>query len=174
MNPYAVLSVGPRATPRDIKESFRRLSLRCHPDKGGDPQRFALIREAYELLSDPERRSRFDDFGAQEGPGVGDGFAAMVQCFEPLSVGLAAGLLAGALLEAGRPRPLPAVLGSAGLWACVAGAYALRPAGKRAVEALNFRNVLSAIAAGFLAGLLAGAVASRTLLAVVGAAALSS
>jgi len=41
---------------------------------------FARINAAYEVLADPRRRRQYDDFGAKLQPGVGDGFAAMVQC----------------------------------------------------------------------------------------------
>ena len=69
---YADLGVARDASPEDIKSSFRRLAREHHPDANpGDPaseSRFRLIAEAYEVLSDPDRRRSFDrgetlDFG---------------------------------------------------------------------------------------------------------------
>lgn len=61
---YRVLNVGSDATSDDIKKAFRKLARTCHPDvSGDDPEaatKFAQIREAYETLVDPERRSRYD------------------------------------------------------------------------------------------------------------------
>merc|ERR1719440_2335705 len=44
----------------DIKRAYRKLSIEHHPDKGGDPKIFNDIREAYETLSDKERRKQYD------------------------------------------------------------------------------------------------------------------
>ncbi|MGB0639416.1 MAG: DnaJ domain-containing protein, partial [Myxococcota bacterium] len=61
---YRVLNVGSGATSDDIKKAFRKLARTCHPDVSGDDPKaatkFAEIREAYETLVDPERRSRYD------------------------------------------------------------------------------------------------------------------
>jgi len=61
---YRVLGVASDAQTDDIKKSFRKLARSCHPDVAGDdPQaaeQFARIREAYETLSDPERRAQYD------------------------------------------------------------------------------------------------------------------
>lgn len=59
--PYAVLGVPRDAAPDDIKTAFRRLAMKHHPDRvGGDPARFQIIKEAYEILSDPARREKLD------------------------------------------------------------------------------------------------------------------
>ncbi|MAY80221.1 MAG: hypothetical protein CL930_05470 [Deltaproteobacteria bacterium] len=61
---YRILDVGIDASSDDIKKAFRKLARTCHPDVAGDdPEaatKFAEIREAYETLVDPERRSRYD------------------------------------------------------------------------------------------------------------------
>lgn len=61
---YAILGVGPEATPEEIKRAYRRLALRWHPDRNpGNPEaeeRFKEIAEAYSVLIDPEKRSRYD------------------------------------------------------------------------------------------------------------------
>ena len=61
---YAILGISPDAALADIKKAYRRLARKHHPDKNdGDPAAAALFREiteAYELLTDPERRSDYD------------------------------------------------------------------------------------------------------------------
>jgi molecular chaperone DnaJ len=72
---YAVLGVERGASDGDIKKSFRRLAQQWHPDVSEDPaaaQRFKEINEAYQVLSDPERRQRYDLFGTAD---LGDGAA---------------------------------------------------------------------------------------------------
>lgn len=58
---YNVLGVSREASQSDIKKAFRKLALEHHPDKGGNPDKFKEIQEAYELLSDPDRRNEYDN-----------------------------------------------------------------------------------------------------------------
>ena len=62
MNYYALLHVHPDAPVEIIRASFRTLMqvLKQHPDLGGDKERAQLINEAYSVLSDPDRRARYD------------------------------------------------------------------------------------------------------------------
>jgi curved DNA-binding protein len=64
---YKVLGVDKTATPEEIKKAFRRLALKYHPDKTkGDKtaeEKFKDINEANEVLSDPEKRKKYDQFG---------------------------------------------------------------------------------------------------------------
>jgi len=64
---YAVLGVPRTATPAEIKKAFRKLAREHHPDKKpGDKaaeQRFKDINEAHEVLSDPDKRAKYDRFG---------------------------------------------------------------------------------------------------------------
>lgn len=64
---YATLGVKKTATPEEIKKSFRKLALKYHPDRNpGDKAaeaRFKEISEAYEILSDPEKRRKYDQYG---------------------------------------------------------------------------------------------------------------
>lgn len=61
---YEVLGVGKHASPDEIKKAFRRLAIKYHPDKdGGDEDKFKEINEAYEVLKDPSKRQRYDQFG---------------------------------------------------------------------------------------------------------------
>ena len=59
---YEVLQVSPNAEPETIQRIFRLLAQRFHPDnkESGDERRFREIQEAYSVLTDPERRARYD------------------------------------------------------------------------------------------------------------------
>jgi len=59
-NYYDILGVSEDASETEIKKAFRGLSLKHHPDRGGDAERFKEVGEAYETLSDPGRRSSYD------------------------------------------------------------------------------------------------------------------
>jgi len=60
MNYYDVLGVPTDASEADIKKAFRKLASQHHPDKGGDTDKFQKIQEAYEVLSDNNRRYEYD------------------------------------------------------------------------------------------------------------------
>ncbi|KAK1650477.1 hypothetical protein QYE76_068282 [Lolium multiflorum] len=73
---YEVLSVGTSAGPEEIKAAYRRAALRWHPDTcPGGADRFMMAREAYEVLSDPERRRGYD-IELRIGGGAGSSQAA--------------------------------------------------------------------------------------------------
>ena len=64
---YQTLGVARTATEKDIKSAYRRLARQYHPDVNKDPkatERFKLINEAYEVLSDPKKRTKYDQLGA--------------------------------------------------------------------------------------------------------------
>lgn len=61
MKLYEILKVSPSATPEEIKKAYRALAMEHHPDKGGDAATMGRISAAYEILSDPEKRQRYDN-----------------------------------------------------------------------------------------------------------------
>ena len=73
---YEVLGVDKSATADQIKSAYRKLAMKYHPDRNPDnpeaKEKFTEISEAYEVLSNPEKRQRYDQFGHQGvnfGPG---------------------------------------------------------------------------------------------------------
>ncbi len=71
---YEILGVPRNATDAEIKKAYRALARKHHPDAAGeDGEKFKEISQAYEVLSDPERRRRYDMFGETGGP-AGGGF----------------------------------------------------------------------------------------------------
>jgi molecular chaperone DnaJ len=72
---YEVLGVARAASDEDIKRAYRRLALKYHPDRNPNDedaeQRFKEAAEAYEVLCDPEKRSRYDRFGHSGLSGTG-------------------------------------------------------------------------------------------------------
>lgn len=75
---YTILGIGKNASKDDIKKAFRVLAHQYHPDKeGGDAEKFKEINEAYQILSDDEKRAQYDRFGRtfdQAGAGGFGGF----------------------------------------------------------------------------------------------------
>src|SRR5437773_6059463 len=66
-DPYEVLGVARSASDDDIKKAYRKLARQFHPDRNpGDKQaetRFKEVQEAYDILSDKDKRSQYDQFG---------------------------------------------------------------------------------------------------------------
>lgn len=60
---YKTLGVPRTATADEIKKAFRKLAQKHHPDAGGDEETFKEINEAYEVLSDPEKKEQYDTYG---------------------------------------------------------------------------------------------------------------
>ncbi|KAL8166731.1 hypothetical protein V2J09_008230 [Rumex salicifolius] len=60
---YEVLGVSKSASEDDLKKAYRKAAMKNHPDKGGDPEKFKELSHAYEVLSDPEKREIYDQYG---------------------------------------------------------------------------------------------------------------
>src|SRR6187401_2115427 len=79
---YATLGVAKTATEKELKQAFRKLARKFHPDVNpGDKaaeHKFKEINEAYEVLGDPAKRKKYDELGANwrayEQAGAGQGF----------------------------------------------------------------------------------------------------
>ena len=81
---YGLLGVSKDATEAEVKKAFRRKARECHPDVCGDgdaEERFKALNEAYDVLSDPQKREMYDRFGTVDpranggyGPDLGDLF----------------------------------------------------------------------------------------------------
>ena len=81
---YVVLGVARNASETEIKRAFRKLAMKYHPDRNqGDPEaeaKFKQVKEAYDVLSDPQKRAAYDQFGHAGVQGAagggGGGFSA--------------------------------------------------------------------------------------------------
>ncbi len=60
---YQILGISKDASPEDIKRAYRKLAHKYHPDKGGDEGKFKEASEAYQVLSNKEKRAQYDRFG---------------------------------------------------------------------------------------------------------------
>lgn len=103
---YEILGVSKTATDAEMKSAFRKLAMQHHPDRNpGDAaaeQKFKDLNEAYQTLSDPQKRAAYDrfghaafengGFGGGGGPGFGNDFASsMADIFEDLFGGVGGG-----------------------------------------------------------------------------------
>lgn len=83
---YAVLEVERHASPEELKKSYRRLARQYHPDNNpGDhaaEAHFKEVSQAYEILSDPDRRANYDRFGSDVGAGGNQGAGSVQDIFD--------------------------------------------------------------------------------------------
>ncbi len=108
---YELLGVDRNASIEDIKRAYRRMALKYHPDKNPDDQKaeqsFKECAEAYEVLSDQEKRSRYDQYGHEglRGAGMHDfshmGFDDIFSMFDDIFGG---GIFGGSRRQSGRRR----------------------------------------------------------------------
>jgi len=73
---YQILGVSRNASQEEIKKAYRSLAHKFHPDKGGDEKKFKEVNEAYQVLSDKEKKNQYDTFGQtfEGGAGFDPGF----------------------------------------------------------------------------------------------------
>jgi DnaJ-class molecular chaperone len=85
---YEILGLSKTASQDEIKRAYRKLALKYHPDKGGDQDKFKKVNEAYQILSDPQKRSRYDQFGKSGAQGFsGQGYGGQTGGFEGFDFG---------------------------------------------------------------------------------------
>ncbi|KAM3306458.1 hypothetical protein P3S67_013328 [Capsicum chacoense] len=73
---FEILGVPKTAAQKDLKKVYRKAAIKNHPDKGGDPEKCKKLAQANEVLSDPEKREIYDQYGEdalKEGMGGGGG-----------------------------------------------------------------------------------------------------
>ncbi|MGO2457777.1 DnaJ domain-containing protein, partial [Vibrio casei] len=75
---YEVLGVERDASERDIKKAYKRLAMKFHPDRNQEAdasEKFKEVKEAYEVLTDPQKKQAYDQYGhaAFEQGGMGGG-----------------------------------------------------------------------------------------------------
>lgn len=77
MDYYETLGVDRSCSSKELKNAYRKLASKHHPDKGGDAEQFKKIQEAYDVLSDPQKKSQYDNpnpFEGMQGNPFGDMF----------------------------------------------------------------------------------------------------
>jgi len=72
---YETLGVEPGCSPDVLKKAYRKLAVKLHPDKGGDPEKFKEVQKAFDILGDERKREIYDKYGEEglENGGGGDG-----------------------------------------------------------------------------------------------------
>jgi curved DNA-binding protein len=75
MDYYSILGVPRTASPEEIKKAYRKQAMQHHPDRGGDAEQFKRVTEAYDILSNSDKRNAYDNPQSQQfNWGGGQGF----------------------------------------------------------------------------------------------------
>ncbi len=100
---YEVLGLKKGATADEIKKAYRKLAKEHHPDKGGSEDKFKEISEAYDTLSDSDKKNNYDRFGHSKGGQQGDPFGGFRN---PFRGGFAGGFSGGPQSRVGNDMSL--------------------------------------------------------------------
>jgi len=65
-NPYDILGIDKETSAEDIKKAFKSKSKVLHPDTGGSPETFNNLKKAFDILTDPAKRSLYDEYGVDD------------------------------------------------------------------------------------------------------------
>lgn len=102
---YAILGVSRDASEREISSAYRKLAIKYHPDSNPDDpeatEKFKEAAEAYEVLKDPEKRARYDQYG-EAGLGGGAGFSSVDDIFDAFGDMFSGGLFGDLFGRRGR------------------------------------------------------------------------
>ncbi len=84
MDYYAVLGLSKGASSDEVKKAFKKKAMKYHPDRTGNDKtaekKFKEVKEAYDILSDPQKKSMYDQYGTTDfGGGFGGGFGGRSQ-----------------------------------------------------------------------------------------------
>ena len=102
---YSVLGVNRNADQNELKSAYRKMAMKYHPDRNPDnpeaEEKFKTINEAFEVLSDPQKRQIYDNYGAEglNGAGAGGfhgGFCGFEDIFSSVFGGMFGGGFGGA------------------------------------------------------------------------------
>lgn len=66
MDYYNILNVQKNSSQEEIKKAYKKAAMKEHPDRGGDSSKFQQIQEAYDTLSDPQKKQMYDQYGTSD------------------------------------------------------------------------------------------------------------
>lgn len=109
---YAILGVARTSSTKEVAAAYRKLAIKYHPDSNPDDedatQKFKQAAEAYEVLSDPEKRARYDKYGHAGVSGAGTQFTDVEDIFDAFSdIFSSSGMFGSFFGGGGRGQPQP-------------------------------------------------------------------
>lgn len=102
LNLYEILNLNKNSSIEDVKKSYKNMVKKCHPDKGGSPEEFKKVQLSYEILSNEEKRNKYDRYGMKAFVNEGQNEFNMNDIFEQFGFGGGHGGMFGEM-EGGNP-----------------------------------------------------------------------